>query len=516
MSQTMTPAAVPRGAEPPRPLGRARRDLDAASLADRGDLEQGSAAHGAATRLLARGRRASRDHAERLRDIAALWVPREDEDLRDDREESDVAVALALRTTTARAGTLLRDAHMAVTEVPATFARLASGDMPVEWFDRLVRALRDLTPVQRAQIDERVSTWDLDSLPVDSYRRSLHLLLAWFQSPAPEVAPQEQRDVALELPTVADGTACLRLTGPIPEILALSRRLDAAARAVQTTQRHALDDGAPVPFDLEAAAATTARPLPLRSLRYAVMTRSVLDTGGTEVPREPFRLSVVVPVMSLMGESDAPALLDGRIPIPASMARMIAAEESMWFRVLTDPVDGTFLPTAAQRYRPPEAMREHLRLRDPVCAVPGCGRATSTCSESDHIQEYDHADPAAGGQTTPENLHDLCWMHHRLKTRGLIDPVRGPDGAITHWKTRSGAHASVAPNTDLLTPELAAVLQARWEQYEFERDITAMVIAGELERFAREDGPTDPLLDDRTGIREASPARGLEDQPPPF
>lgn len=106
-------------------------------------------------------------------------------------------------------------------------------------------------------------------------------------------------------------------------------------------------------------------------------------------------------------------------------------------------------------------------------------------------------------------------MHHRLKTPGLIDPVRGLDGAITHWSTRSGAHASVAPNTDLLTPELAAALQAPWERYEFARDISAMVDAGELERFAREEGPTDPLLDDDVD-EEPSPAPPHEDQPPPF
>lgn len=495
------------------PRVHARRELDATSLADRADLEEGTVAHGAATRLLERGRIASREHAERLRDVAALWVERDDEDLREDREESDVAVAIALRTTTSRAATLLRDAHMALTDLPATFARLEAGDMPVEWFDRLLRELRDLTAFQRARIDERVSSWDLASLPADSYRRALSLLLAWFVSAEPEIAPQEQRDVALELPPVADGTACLRITGPIPEILALSRRLDAAARAVQFAQRHALEADAPVPFDLDDAASTAGRRLPLRSLRYAVMSRSVLDTGGIEVPREQFRLNVVVPAMSLMGESDAPALLDGTIPVAASMARMIAAEESVWFRVLTDPVDGSFLPVAASQYRPSVAMREHLRLRDPVCAVPGCGRPTSNCSEADHVQEYDHAHPAEGGQTRLENLHQLCWRHHRLKTLGLIDPVRGPDGTITHWTTRSGAYASVPQNTDLVTPELAAALQGRWEQYEFERDIAAMAAAGELERFAREAGPLDSMLDDGD-VSVTSPMH--EGQPPPF
>lgn len=511
------PGAPPRAVEPPSPRVQARRPLDAGALAARTELASDSAELHAAERLLGRGRRASRDHAALLRDIAALWVDRDEEDLCDDREESDVAVSIALRTTTTHAATLLRDAHLALTDVPATFARLEAGDMPVEWFDRLLRVLRDRTAFQRSQIDARVSTWDLASIPVDRFRRALNLLLAWFATPEPEVAPQEKRDVALEMHPVTDGTACLRITGPIPEILALSRRLDSAARAVQDAQRHALADSAPVPFDPEDVAASTGRRLPLRALRYAVMTRSLLDTGTVEVPKEPFRMNVVVPVLSLLGESDAPAVLDGTIPIPAAMARMIAAEESVWFRVLTDPVDGSFLPVPATQYRPPLAMREHLRLRDPVCAVPGCGRSTSSCSESDHIEEYDHDDPTRGGQTCLDNLHDLCRLHHRLKTLGLIDPVRGPDGTTTHWTTRSGARASVPQNTDLTTPELAAVLSQRWEEYVWKQDLEAMVAAGELERAAREDGPADPLLDepglDPTGA-DGSSAALLPDHPP--
>ena len=502
-AQSTRPPRSLRHPAPPAPRVHARRPLDSASLVDRGFLEDGSAAHRAAARLLDRVRRESQAHAERLRDIAALWVERDDPDLCDDRAETDVAVAMALRTTTSHAATLLRDAHIALIDVPATFARLAAGDMPAQWFDRLLRDLRGLTPHQRRQVDERVSTWDLASIPVDRFRRELSTLVTWFAASEPEVAPQEKQDVALELPPNADGTACLRITGPVPEILALSRRLDAAARAVQHRQRHALEDGAAVPFDINGAASTSGRQLPLRALRYAVLTRSVLDTGGIEVPAEQFRLSVVVPVMSLLGQSDAPAVLDGTNPLPASMARMLAAEQSVWFRILTDPVDGSFLEVPATQYRPPASMREHLRLRDPVCAVPGCGRVTSSCAEADHIEEFDHENPARGGPTTLANLHHLCRLHHRLKTLGLIDPVRGPEGTITHWSTRSGARASVGPNGDLTTPDLAAALTERWEHDQWRRDLDAMALAGEFERMAREEGPA-----------ETRRAHGLRGQPP--
>ena len=41
----------------------------------------------------------------------------------------------------------------AATEMPATFERLAAGDRPVEWHTRMLKAVRDLTVVQRAQVD---------------------------------------------------------------------------------------------------------------------------------------------------------------------------------------------------------------------------------------------------------------------------------------------------------------------------------------------------------------------------
>ncbi|PCC38632.1 hypothetical protein CIK66_11840, partial [Brachybacterium alimentarium] len=87
-------------------------------------------------------RAASRDRAALLAQASAFWVDRDDDGLADDRAESDLAVAIALRTTTSRATRLLQDAHLAVDGLPATFARLSQGDIPTEWFDRIIRNAR--------------------------------------------------------------------------------------------------------------------------------------------------------------------------------------------------------------------------------------------------------------------------------------------------------------------------------------------------------------------------------------
>ena len=52
-----------------------------------------------------------------------------------------------------------------------------------------------------------------------------------------------------------------------------------------------------------------------------------------------------------------------------------------------------------------------------------------------------------------------------MKTRGLLDPVRGPDGTTT-WHIGDRAIITTDQNRDLLTPELAAALQSSWEIYE--------------------------------------------------
>lgn len=182
--------------------------------------------------------------------------------------------------------------------------------------------------------------------------------------------------------------------------------------------------GTEIPFDGEGRVAATGRPLSLAQLRYAALARTVIETGGIEVSADRFRMNVTVPALTLLGASDAPGMIEGTHPIPAAMARELASGEPVWHRVLTDPATGVFLPAAADAYRPTPRMIEHLRLRHPVCAAPGCTASTRIGAEVDHIEEFDHADPAAGGRTELSNLHLLCRKHHRTKTARRIDPVR--------------------------------------------------------------------------------------------
>ncbi|MDN5898859.1 MAG: HNH endonuclease [Brachybacterium sp.] len=482
----------------------------------RGKLETGSADAAAISRMMAAEREESRRHARHLLDLAPFWIDHEDPDLSEDREERSLAIAIALRTTTARASYRIRDAYIAIAEMPRTFARLAAGDMPKGWHQRLLKSVREFTAFQRAQVDEYVAAWDLASIPADRFQDELRQLVSWFEREEPRHCPEHSRDVTVESSGRDDGIACLRVSGPIPEILALARRIDAAAKAVQAGQRHALEDAAPIPFDLDGEVARDGGAMTLAALRYAIIHRTLLDTAGVEVPAPRHRVNIVVPVLTMMGLDDTPATYDGVTPLPAGMARKLAESEPVWHRVFTAPVSGAFLPLPAQRYRPTPEMVEHLRLTTPRCAVPGCTKGTTDDAENDHIEEFDHAHPERGGPTSIDNLHRLHWGHHDLKTARRVDPVREPDGSTT-WTVGSPPLIStkVSPRPDLATPRVATAMRESWEHYQWLCMTEEMERNGEVERIFREWDPIDTAVEGAHHDEDAA-RRARWDTDPPF
>ena len=471
-------------AEPPRKTIRARRPLTPQALVERADVAPRTAEAATVLRIF---RRRRVEHAAlyvaEMRDLASLWT---EEDEGDEKTLHALAAATGLRTKLGRGETRLRDAHVAVTDLPACFSRVAAGELPTDWFEWLLRSVLRLTSHQRRQVDERVAAWQVDAIDVERFYRELRLLIGWFGRAAVQETPREQRAVHLTPSPDGDGTGCLTVVGPIPELLALGHRLDAAARAVQDAQRRALETGGTILYDVDGDVARDGRHMPLSALRYAILTRSRLDTGGVEVPEPAFRLSVVVPVLTLLGRSNAPATLDGTIPIPARMARELAAKAPAFERVLADAATGDYAHAASKTYRVSRAMAENLRLIDPVCAVPGCDCTVMTVGESDHIQEFDLEHPARGGPTAIENLHRLCRRHHRMKTAGLLDPVRDETTGVTRWRIGEIAVCDARRDGDLVTRELGQHLRRAWEQYEADLEFEAILHSGALDESPQE------------------------------
>ena len=143
-------------------------------------------------------------------------------------------------------------------------------------------------------------------------------------------------------------------------------------------------------------------------------------------------IHVTVPITTLMGLDDEPGEFAGYGPIPAPMARQIAADpDGTWRRLLTDPVSGTLLDYGRRSYRPPAALACFVRARDGECRYPGCRRPAVAC-ELDHVQAWQH-----GGSTSEDNLCALCERHHDLKEHLGWQVVLHPDRAM-EWITPTG------------------------------------------------------------------------------
>ncbi|WP_091422282.1 HNH endonuclease signature motif containing protein [Arthrobacter sp. OV608] len=164
------------------------------------------------------------------------------------------------------------------------------------------------------------------------------------------------------------------------------------------------------------------------------------DGGGAGTAPGPLsgiraQVLVTVPVFSLMGSTDEPAMLDGHGPIPPSMARRLVADgAASFYRVLVDPRDGAPLEIGRTNYRVSKAMRQWLRLRDGKCPFPGCNNP-SLDNEADHILAWD-----IGGSTGISNLGQPCPKHHKLRHTSGWKPTPASKTEPPGWTSPTGRH----------------------------------------------------------------------------
>ncbi|MGO1408595.1 MAG: HNH endonuclease signature motif containing protein, partial [Brachybacterium sp.] len=475
----------PRGAtatsrELPKWRVRARRELSEQYVLE--EVEPGSVEAARVLSLHQTMKTRARLYAHHLRQLSTFF--REDPAVRgllDDADVTALKVATGLRCSYFHAQAQVTDAYTAVEWMPLTFEHLRVGDLPEAWHHSLLRHVRRLPEEQVRQVDAHMAGVELPSVSKATFDKQVTLAVALASAGTVPTPPSQSRDVEVVDVNTETGTASLYVTGPIPEIQALAHRLDVASRTVQKAQRAGLEDGAegPLPFDIDDNLHERGRALSLRTLRYAILVHSVMDIDPVRETSSTYRILVTVPATTLLGVDDAPAMLEGTTPIPAEQARQLAAGESTWQRILTDPITGAHLPVSAQTYHPTAQMRLQLRLRHPVCAVPGCTRATVIAAEDDHIIEYDHDHPGKGGQTSLWNLHRLCWQHHQQKTAGAVDPTRDPDDDPTQgdgtttagplettWSIDGTVRTRTRENTDLLTPHTVEALERAWRVHQ--------------------------------------------------
>ncbi len=372
---------------------------------------------------------------------------------------------------------------------PRTLARALAGQ--VSWGNaaKVADTVTDLTDETAAALDAGVAHAAAHQTP-RRFTTTLRRVRDRVHPTPREVRHQEattKREVRID--PAADGMAYLTLFAPAPAIHAIHDRLTQVSRTARSegdarTQAQLradtlcallLDDGT---LDLEAlpSATDTTDFVSSSSCAEAARAQRVADavagprtdstppdSGNGDDPALPLqervdqrvrerswlatmaravrpKIYLTVPVLTLLGKSDEPALLDGTVPIDADMARELAGLSTSFTRLLTHPESGQVLAVGSDSYRPPADLRHYLKVRDTTCRFPGCNRRAAD-TDGDHTTAR-----AAGGRTNASNLAQLCRRHHVLKHQGTFTVTQSEngDGTLT-WTTPTGRTHTTRP-----------------------------------------------------------------------
>ena len=355
--------------------------------------------------------------------------------LAEDQARHEIGAALRLSPSTAGERTWV--ATSLRRRLPAALAALQAGDIGYLQAAHLVAAVRELDDTAAAAVEARVLVRAPDQT-LSEFKRSVGRAVL---SVDPASAADRHR-TAVAARTIdrlaqPDGMESFWATMPASISRDLWATLTADATAEQAARHRA---GLPDPG--------------IDALRVDVLVHAVLHNRGAD-PTDPLvtttappppasrrrvpkcscggaqSAAVVIDLATLLGLADRPGEIPGYGPIPAPMARAMAADRD-WVRWTLDPVTGQLLDRGATTYRPSDKLRAFVADRDRVCGFPGCNRPAAQC-DCDHIVTFAHH-----GKTIRINLGPLCRQHHNAKTHGRWKLHYHPDTGTKTWTSPLG------------------------------------------------------------------------------
>lgn len=357
------------------------------------------------------------------------------------REMGTVAEIAGVLTVSERsAAALISEASALTSSLPLTLGALRAGEVSWQHARIMVDEASSLSPAGATALESHFLDRDDSSPARGCYAGELvpgrfrAKARTWRERHHPDsIEARHTRGAAdrrVEFHPDRDGMAWLNAYLPAVEAAGILDRLTSSSRALQ---------GPDEPRTLAQLRADVAVILLLADLSGdpAVpgpgleRTASVSTISRAPVPRA--QVLVTVPVLSLLGLTDEPAMLDGFGPIPPSTARRLVADGAdSFYRVLVDPRDGAPLEIGRTSYRIPKAMRQWLRLRDAKCSFPGCNNS-SLDTEADHLLAWAH-----GGTTGISNLGQPCRKHHRLRHTTAWQPTPATPQKPPEWVSPTG------------------------------------------------------------------------------
>ncbi|MDR6791354.1 hypothetical protein J2X12_001004 [Pseudarthrobacter oxydans] len=367
---------------------------------------------------------------------------------------AEIGCVLALGPRGASA--FLSVSHALTTTLPLTLAALQAGTISWQHARAMADEAATLGPAGAAALEAHFLAPDtprpaaaatIGEMPAHRFR---HKARTWRERHHAESIEKRHTkgaaDRRVEYRPDQDGMAWLSAYLPAAQAMAGWNRLNALSRAAQGP--HEPRTLTQLRADTFASAILTSGTNTSSSSRGSIDSPNVppdtstgagtgVGAGTDTTPSSSIRAQVLVtvPVLSLMGVTDEPAMLDGYGPIPASMARdLVANGADSFYRVLVDPRDGAPLEIGRSSYRVTKAMRNWLRMRDGQCPFPGCSNS-SLDNEADHLLAWQH-----GGTTGISNLGQPCPKHHKLRHSSGWTPTQATKNEPPGWISPSGRH----------------------------------------------------------------------------
>lgn len=304
-------------------------------------------------------------------------------------------------------------------ELPVIAEAYGTGQLTYSSVRQLVRIA---TPETEAAMVElaRLATADQLQRIVASYRRVL-------AAAADPKAPNAKREVRWYFDS--EGFFCFFGRLPAEAGIILRNAIEHAAEELKEKGRNLQlftnrDEQPPGKVDLPETAN--------RADALVAIAESSLAHDLASRP-SPERTQVVVHVSAetLAGTGDGEHCeLEAGPEIAAETARRLACDAAVVGIVESATAEPLSVGRRTRRISP--AMARALRCRDAGCVFPGCGRRRFV--EAHHIKHW-----AQGGETSLDNLANLCWFHHHLIHEGGYGVARDPETRALVFSRPDGA-----------------------------------------------------------------------------
>jgi len=346
------------------------------------------------------------------------------------RSNPDDEIAARLSISSGSAGFRLGLALDLAGPLTATGAALAAGEIDVQKAHSIADGCRYLDPSTAVEVESSVlaRAGDQTNAQVKKAVRKAAITADPVAAQKRHVAARNERGVWLT--PLDDGVAELRAVMAAAEALKVYNVLTAAALSAKlnggesrnTAQLRA--DFLLAPFD-EAIATG--------ELAGAVPTKLAFGSRGCG------EANVTVPASVIMGVSNAPGELTGYGAITAEVSQVLVGDRLIR-RLVTNPVDGSFLAADTNTYRPSAVLRRHIELRDGTCRFKTCDRPAVAC-------ELDHSDKHPAGRTCDANMGPFCKRHHIFKHAldGALAHLNQPNPGTFVWTMPTGHVYTTTP-----------------------------------------------------------------------